>query len=261
MVLQLEIASIVMALVAGLACGFLNTAASSGSAVSLPILMLLGLDPMTANATNRIPVLIGGLTAALSFHAKKLITWPVAMRAALPAVLGAPVGAVLAELIPARQLGLVITAAILTALILLFTKLKKVIESAESFEMPRLNAREMVFLFLVGVWCGFIVLDGATYLLLTLTLLVGLNLMQANAIKSVVIVSVTAVAMVIFAFKANVNWSVGALMGIGSIMGGMIGARVATSPRSKKIIFPLLVSVIILELLHLIWQFALVGRA
>jgi uncharacterized protein len=48
---------------AGLACGFLNTAASSGSAVSLPILMAIGLDPVTANATNRLPVLIGAMSA------------------------------------------------------------------------------------------------------------------------------------------------------------------------------------------------------
>ena len=258
---QLEIGSIVLALVAGLACGFLNTAASSGSAVSLPILMLLGLDPITANATNRIPVLIGGITAALSFHAKKLIPWSVAAKVAVPAALGAPVGAVLAQIIPARQLGFVITAAMLAALILLFTKLKKVIENAETLEAPRLTVREMAFLFLIGIWCGFIVLDGATYLLLTLTLLVGLNLTQANAVKSVVTVAVTAVAMVIFAFRADVNWSVGALMGVGSVVGGLIGARVATSPLSKKIIFPLLVGVITLELLHLLWQFAFVNGA
>lgn len=258
--IQLEMSSIVLALVAGLACGFLNTAASSGSAVSLPILMLLGLDPMTANATNRIPVLIGAATAVVSFHAKKIIPWSVAMRAAIPAALGTPLGALLAELIPARQLGLVITAAMLAALILLFTKLKKVIESAETLEVARLNAREMAFLFLVGVWFGFIVLDGATYLLLTLTLLVGLNLTQANAVKSVVAMAVTAIAMIIFAYRADVNWTVGALMGVGSILGGIIGARFATSPRSKKIIFPLLVSIIVIELLHLLWQFAFVDR-
>ena len=57
-----------LAIVAGLACGFLNTVASSGSAVSLPVLMAIGLDPITANATNRVPLLLGSLSATWKFH-------------------------------------------------------------------------------------------------------------------------------------------------------------------------------------------------
>src|ERR1700677_4877112 len=56
---------------AGLACGFLNTAASAGSAVSLPILMMIGLDPVSANATNRIPVLIGAGSDQATFFVTK----------------------------------------------------------------------------------------------------------------------------------------------------------------------------------------------
>jgi hypothetical protein len=55
-----DIWSLLLGLGAELACGFLNTAAASGSAVSLPILLMIGLDPVSANATNRIPVLIAG---------------------------------------------------------------------------------------------------------------------------------------------------------------------------------------------------------
>ena len=52
---------IILAIVGGLLCGFLNTVASSGSAVTLPLLMFLGLAPLAANATNRVPVLIAAL--------------------------------------------------------------------------------------------------------------------------------------------------------------------------------------------------------
>ncbi|WP_250502366.1 hypothetical protein [Caballeronia sp. AZ7_KS35] len=56
---------IVVVVVAGLLCGFLNTVASSGSAVSLPILMSVGLHAAAANATNRIPVLVGAIAATV----------------------------------------------------------------------------------------------------------------------------------------------------------------------------------------------------
>jgi uncharacterized membrane protein YfcA len=237
-----------------LACGFLNTAASSGSAVSLPILMLIGLDPTSANATNRIPVLIGGISATLSFHAKKVMLWPLAAKVCIPTAVGSLVGAGLAELLPARELGLIITAAVLMALGLLFSKLKKAIEQA-SPDSQRYGWRETAIFFAIGVWLGFIVLDGATYLLLALTLAVGLSLTPANAIKSAVLVPTTLVAMLVFAYKGDVDWTIGVIMGVGSVVGAWMGARVATSPAAKKYVFYLLVVVISAELVHLGWHY------
>ena len=239
---------------AGLACGFLNTAASAGSAVSLPILMLIGLDPTSANATNRIPVLIGGISASLTFHAKKALPWSLAAKVAGPAAVGSLVGAGLAELLPSRDLGLIVTAAVLMALVLLFSKLKQAIEQASSGSQ-RYGWREAAMFFGIGLWLGFIVLDGATYMLLALTLAVGLSLTPANAIKSAVLVPTTLVAMIVFAYQGSVDWTIGAIMGIGSIIGAWVGARLAASPTAKKYVFPLLVIVISAELVHLGWHY------
>ena len=245
-----DIWALMLGLTAGLACGFLNTAASSGSAVSLPILLMVGLDPVSANATNRIPVLIGALSATASFHQRKALLWGLAMKVSLPVAIGGLAGAGLAELVPGRDLALVITAAVLVAQVLLFTKLKQAIEAATSHEV-RYGAREFLIFAGIGVWLGFIVLDGATYLLLALTLLVGLPLISANAIKSAVLVPSTIIAMLVFAYKGNIDWTLGAAMGLGSIVGGVFGAKLATSPQARKWVFALLVVVISGELAHL----------
>ena len=235
---------------AGLACGFLNTAASSGSAVSLPILMMIGLDPVSANATNRFPVLIGALSATWSFHQNKAVLWALAVKVSLPVAVGGLVGAGIAEILPSRDLGLVITAAVLVALLLLFTKLKQAIESAAS-DVVRYGLREVLIFAGIGVWLGFIVLDGATYMLLALTLVVGLPLVHANAIKSAALVPVTLVAMLVFAWKGDIDWTLGAVMGVGSIAGALLGARLAASPAARVWVFRLLVVVICGELVHL----------
>ena len=245
-----DIWALVLGLAAGLACGFLNTAASSGSAVSLPILMLVGLDPVSANATNRIPVLIGALSATASFHKRKALLWGLALKVSLPVAVGGLIGAGLVELVPARDLALVITAAVLVALVLLFTKLKQAIESATS-DTVRYGVREFLLFVGIGVWLGFIVLDGATYLLLALTLVVGLPLIHANAIKSAALVPTTLVAMLVFAYKGDIDWTIGAAMGVGSVVGGILGAKLATSPHARKWVFVLLVLVISAELVHL----------
>ena len=248
------LAGIVLAAIAGLACGFLNTTASSGSAVSLPILLAIGLDPLTANATNRLPVLVGAMSATGSFQRRHAIPWRLAVKVSVPVVLGAAVGAGLAEVVPGRDLALLITAAVLFALILLFTKLKSAIASAAEHD-PVFGLRERLMFFGIGAWIGFIVLDGATYLLLCLTLAVGLPLTNANAVKNFALVPTTLVAVVIFAAKGSIDWQVGAVMALGSIVGGLLGARLASSPIAKVWVFRILVMVIVAELFHLVLHY------
>src|ERR1700730_7563181 len=250
-----DIWSLLLGLGAGLACGFLNTAASSGSAVALPILLMIGLDPVTANATNRVPVLIGALSATMSFHQRGALLWGLALKVSLPVAIGGLAGAGLTEILPGRELALIITAAVLVALVLLFTKLKQAIESAAS-ETVRYGGREFLIFTGIGVWLGFIVLDGATYLLLALTLVVGLPLVHANAVKSAVLVPATIVAMIIFAYKGNIDWTIGAVIGVGGVSGGSLGARLATSPQARKWIFLRLVAVISAELVPLAIHYA-----
>ena len=65
-----------------------------------------------------------------------------------------------------------ITAAVLAALLLLFSKLKQAIERVTA-DTLHFGGREVAIFFGIGVWLGLIVLDGATYMLLALTLAVG----------------------------------------------------------------------------------------
>ncbi|HEX2529310.1 MAG TPA: sulfite exporter TauE/SafE family protein [Geminicoccus sp.] len=247
--------ALLVAVVAGLACGFLNTVASSGSAVSLPILLALGLDPISANATNRIPVLLAGITASADLARRRVIPWRLAMRITLPVTAGAVAGAMLAEAMPAHDLRLAITFAVLVALILLLTRLRDIINAAVTGE-PRFGLREAALFVLVGLWLGFIVLDGATYLLLALVFAVRLPLVQANAVKNVLLVPTTFAAMLVFASHGSIDWTLGLAMGLGSMAGGLIGARVSVSPSAKRWIFGLLVAVIVGELIHLTARYA-----
>jgi len=254
--LDYDIWALVLGLGAGLACGFLNTAASSGSAVSLPILLMIGLDPIVANATNRVPVLIGAIAATADFHRRKVLPWGLATKVSLPVALGGVAGAAFAEWLPGRDLAIIITGSILLALVLLFTKLKEAIEAAESSEV-RYGVREFLLFAGIGLWLGFVVLDGATYLLLALTLIVGLPLVRANAVKSAVLIPVSAIAIAVFTWRGHIDWTVGAVMAAGSIAGGLIGAKLATSPAARVWIFRLLVAVILAELAHLVFHYFL----
>src|SRR5262249_6193287 len=201
----------ILLMVAGLACGFLNTLASSGSAVSLPILVRLGLDPGAANATNRLPVLIGSLTALWTFQHRKQVDWRAAARFAPSAGLGSGGGVLMAEAPPNPQRGIVITRVILIALLLLFTKVKDAL-GHDPEGPPRVTTGSIALMFVVGAWLGFIVLDGATYLMLVLILVCHYDLPHANALKVLLASITTLVAIVMFSRAGDTRWVEGGLL-------------------------------------------------
>jgi uncharacterized protein len=83
-------------LVTGFVVGFINTLAGSGSLLTLPFLIWLGLDPLTANGTNRIAILMQGATGVAAFHRKGQFRYRHDLRYILPAVIGSIPGAMIA---------------------------------------------------------------------------------------------------------------------------------------------------------------------
>jgi uncharacterized membrane protein YfcA len=240
----------VLLLFAGVFCGFLNTLASSGSAVSLPAMIFLGMDPGSANATNRLPVLAGAIAALFTFQRGEGLDWRLAARLTPPVLAGTIAGALSAELLPSRQMGLMITAAVLIALLLLFTKIKSLLAERARVDIV-INAQVWLALFGAGFWCGFIVLDCATYFLLILVLLVRMDMLQANIYKTLFVGIGAFAALAVFYEGHLVDWKAGGILSAGSIAGGFIGARMAQMANAKIWVFRLLVTVILLEVVHL----------
>jgi uncharacterized membrane protein YfcA len=242
-------------LASGLGCGLVNTLASSGSAISLPVLLLFGLSPLDANATNRLSVLFGSLMALRTFAGKKQVDWRAGLKMAIPATIGSIAGVLAAERIPGRSMALAITIAVMAAFLLLVTRMKRVLERP-TLGVEGITTTGMIALVGVGFWLGFIVLDGATYLLLVLILMFHYPLIRANALKALLSVPTTLVPILMFAGHGSIRWPEGLVMSAGSVAGGYIGARLTMHERAKYWIFRILVAVLVLEIVHLSIQYA-----
>ena len=70
----------------GVLAGLINTLAGGGSFLSVPLLVLLGLPPTVANATNRVGVLVQSATAVAGFRQEGVSETRLALRL-LPATL------------------------------------------------------------------------------------------------------------------------------------------------------------------------------
>lgn len=239
-----------IAILAGLACGFINTVASSGSALTLPLLIFMGLPPAVANGTNRLPVLCASLIASITYVRSGVVDWKILRFVLPPSLVGGLIGILIADHIPEYFLKALVTIAITIAFLLLFTKVKQAFERVTE-EMPRCRWQEALYLFLVGLWMGLIVLDSATYLLLVMVMSMRLSLLKANAYKNIILTFGMSLSLIIMTIDGNVNWEIGAVMAAGSVLGGYLGARFSFHQLAKIWTYRILASMIGLEIVHI----------
>ena len=66
-----------VAIVASFVCGYINTLAGSGSLITLPLLLAMGLSANVANGTNRVGIVLQNVVGAGSFRQQGVwLSWP-----------------------------------------------------------------------------------------------------------------------------------------------------------------------------------------
>jgi len=243
----------IVLVLAGFVGGFLNTVVSSGSAVTLPILISFGLSPNIANATNRIPVFVGFLSSTYQFHRNKLIDWKKTIRLSIPIVIVTVVGVLLVEDLPGKFVNTIIIIALFVSFSLAIYKFKNI--TIKKVTHPaKITIITYVLFCVVGVWGGLIVLDTATFILFSLLLHLGIDFIEANAIKSALCLIFSFVSLCLFAFNGDVNWFLGGCLAVGSFFGGYIGSKFASKEKSRIWAFVLLITLLSVEILLLIYK-------
>lgn len=229
-------------IVAGFIAGVVNTIAGGGSFLTLPALMIFGLDAKVANGTNRIAVLFSSGAAVATFHKHGHLDRTLAKRLTLPTMLGVPVGAWLAIYLPSGAFEPVFGAIFLCMAIVLLLNPKRIMESP-----PVVAGSERLIwpvFFGIGIYVGFIQAGMGILVLLAMSLLAGNDLVASNAVKNWIGFFVTLVATVVFAFYGLIQWLPGLVMAIGNLLGGVVGARLAIK-KGNRMIFGFLIVVMV----------------
>ena len=242
-------------ILAGAFGGFLNTVASSGSAVTLPVMIALGLPPMLANATNRVPVLLGFAAAVWKYHKADQLPWRVGFRVSLPLVLGAVMGALAASSLNDMRTGLLTMMAVGMALVVVLCNPSRWLNSDQPKRAPESGILVTVVLFVVGLWAGLIVLDSGIYLLGTLVLVAHYPIREANAIKALGIGLVALLSVIVFSIRGQIDWLWAIPLSVGGVIGSLIGTRFSLGPNAAKWVFWMLVFVLAVESLRLCLRF------
>lgn len=211
---------------AAIAAGFFNALAGGGSIFTFPVLVAVGVPPVTANITNTValcPGYVGGVLA----QKKDFANQEGRLLALLPvSILGGIAGAWLLTrtsdagfrgLIPFLVLG----ACLLMAL---QDRIRKLLQR----RIARIGlAWAILPVFVAAIYGGFFGVAVSIIYLAVIGLTIDDTLIRLNALKQAMSLACNTAAALYFAIGATVVWSAAGVMAAGALIGGWAGGRVA----------------------------------
>jgi len=215
--------------VAGVWAGMVNTIVGSGTLVTFPVLLALGYPPLTANVSNGLGLVPGSLTGAIGYRRELRGLRGRVLRLAVPSVLGGLSGAALLLALPPGAFDAVVPILVALAVVLVIVQpfvAKRLAARRGGVARTRVGPGLLAGTYGTGVYGGYFGAAQGVLLLALLGIAVDDDLQRHNAVKNVLAMLVNLVSGIVFVFVAPVSWPVVGLVALGSILGGLIGARI-----------------------------------
>lgn len=223
----------------GLIVGAMNAIAGGGMLIGFPIMVALGIHPLIANATAN---LITGPGQVASAYGYRRYLRKVPLKYAwllVPVLIGAAGGALLLRRTPADHFAHLVPGLVLFG-ILLFA-----FQPLLHFHLHRhLTGRRKTWLPIVLIGLGMLPLSiyggyfGAGYGFIMLAFLGFTNLRDAhmmNAMRNVAAIGVSSASIVCLYGSHLIDWRMGIIAGVGSVVGGYVGAHYAQKVSSHQL--------------------------
>ena len=211
--------------VAGMGAGTINAVVGSGTLLTFPALLAVGIPPVLANVSNSVGLSPGTAAGAIGYR-RELEGQRGRMIRLIPASLaGGIVGAVLLLTLPGSAFqaivpGLILLGCLLVALQPWLSKWISVPSHAHRGAWWVIPA-----VFATGVYGGYFGAAQGVLLMAILGLGLDADLQRMNGLKNVLATVVNTVAAILFIIVADVDWLAAGLIAVGSTIGGFVGAR------------------------------------
>jgi uncharacterized membrane protein YfcA len=208
-------------LVAGALAGGVNAVVGSGSLITFPTLVALGYPPVTANVSNTVGLVPGGISGAIGYRRELRGQWRRVAILALGTATGALLGGILLLELPEAVFDAVVPVLILLACALMALRPAPRAEGAGRNRV----ALGVVAAFFTGIYGGYFGAAQGIILIALLRLCFDEDLQRLNGAKNVLAGIANGVAALLFIVVADVAWDAAALIAVGSIVGAQVGAR------------------------------------
>ncbi len=225
---------------AGLGAGTINSIVGSGSLITFPTLVALGLPPFIANITNTVGITSGNASSIHGYR-RELVGQRERMLALVPfSAVGGITGGTLLLIRPSAFVGIVPWLVLLAvALVIVQPRLTTFLRSRGPRHIHGSKWLKLG-LFASGVYGGYF--GAAQGVIMIAIMAIGLEetWQRINALKNVCGFVANATAGILFVIFAHVNWVYVLILAISSIFGGQLGAHIG-----RRLPNPILRSIII----------------
>jgi uncharacterized protein len=221
---------------AGFAAGGINAVVGSGTLVTFPVLLAVGLPPVNATVSNSLGLVPGNLTGAIGYRRELRGQCRLLVRLLPASVLGALTGAFLLLHLPASSFEAIVP--VLVGLAVVLVAVQPAVQRALAWRRPaddaaetRLGLGRLAALFAgayaTGTYGGYFAASQGVLQIGIFGLLLRESLQRLNAIKNVLTTAVNGVAAAAYVVVAadRVEWRAAGLIAVGAIVGGYTGAR------------------------------------
>lgn len=247
---------LLLLLLAAFAAGWLDAVVGGGGMLQLPALLLVpGMSPVQALATNKLASVFGTATSSISYYRSVRPSLRTAVPMAAVALLAAVGGASVAALLPPEVFTpIIMVALVAVALITLFkpalgavTKLK--------YRGVKHVALALAAGAAIGFYDGMIGPGTGTFLVIALVALLGYDFLMASAQAKIVNFATNLGALLLFIPLGAVLWPLGLIMGVANIAGSLLGSRMAIKRGAKfvRALFLVIVAALIVKLGFDLW--------
>lgn len=245
----MEPLSLVLLLVMGVIAGTINAAVGSGSLLTLPVLLAVGVPPGVAVRTNTIGMVASTVGSVAGFRTEIARDRPQLGPMMVVTVICAIAGSLLLLVVPADALSLVVPILIVVALVLVLTqpRLSRWLSARQqqptAGDVPRTSPRTsprsplrapalIAPMGAAAVYGGFFTAAQGIIYMGILSVGTGRSMKDINPIKNLLslVVNVCAASVYLLAHLitgAPIQWWGALAIGIGSLIGGFGGAHLA----------------------------------
>lgn len=216
-------------LVAGVGAGMINVIVGSGTLITFPVLLAVGIPPVTANVSNSFGLVPGSLSGVFGYRRELVGQGRRLRRLGTASLLGGLLGALLLIELPKGAFDAIVPALILLALVLVVVQprvAKAVAARRRADGDPDGGPVLLAGVFLTGIYGGYFGAAQGVLLMALMGMLLQEELQRINAVKNSLALIVNGVAALFFLFTSTVNWTAAGLIAAGSLVGGLIGAKV-----------------------------------
>lgn len=224
---------LVFLLMAGFLAGFVDAVAGGGGLISIPALTLTGIPIALVLGTNKIQSSIGTAVASYNYYRDGLINLKTVYRGLILGFIGAVCGAVTVNHVSNQFMSYVVPFLMLAVFLFNLFNRKLGIEPGNKRMQETLFFS--LFGFIFGFYDAFFGPGVGNFWIMAIVFFLGYTFLNASGYAKVLNLKSNLFALAVFLYYGNVNYTFGAVMAIGSICGGYLGAKAVILKGSKLV--------------------------